>query len=230
MATRYTPRIVTDGLVLCLDAANSKSYPGTGTAWTDLSRNGRNGTLTNGPTFNSANGGSIVFDGTNDRVEIGSSAFTFNGGTAEIWTKLTSNNRNQGFLGIQFGTPGNTYINFWMSTNNLMRWEVIGNSSLTYLAINSTTAFTTGTWYHVVGTFDGITNRIYINGNPETSSTTGGSNVPTNFTTVVALGDYSSSGSYPLAGNIALANVYTRALTQSEILQNFNATKGRFGL
>ena len=67
MPNNYGPRIVTDGLVLCLDAGNSKSYPGSGTAWNDLSRNGNNGTL-NGPTFNSADRGSIVFDGTNDYV------------------------------------------------------------------------------------------------------------------------------------------------------------------
>lgn len=65
------PDIITDGLVFCLDAANSKSYPGTGTAWTDLSGNDNNGTLTNGPTFDSSNGGSIVFDGVNDQVNCG---------------------------------------------------------------------------------------------------------------------------------------------------------------
>ena len=68
MGVAYNPNIVTDGLVLCLDAANKRSYPGTGTTWTDRSANGNNGTLTNGPTFDSANGGSIVFDGTNDYV------------------------------------------------------------------------------------------------------------------------------------------------------------------
>ena len=62
----YGPKIVTSGLVLCLDAANKRSYPGTGTTWTDLSGNSNNGTLTNGPTFSAGNQGSIVFDGTND--------------------------------------------------------------------------------------------------------------------------------------------------------------------
>ena len=68
MSINYNPRIVTDGLVLLLDAGNTKSYPGTGTTWTDISRNGNNGTLTNGPTFDSANGGSLVFDGVDDYV------------------------------------------------------------------------------------------------------------------------------------------------------------------
>ena len=70
MGTAYNPTIVTDGLVLCLDAANSRSYPKSGTAWSDLAGS-NNGTLTNGPTFSSANGGSIVFDGSNDRVDTG---------------------------------------------------------------------------------------------------------------------------------------------------------------
>ena len=71
MATLYSPKIVTDGLVLCLDAGNNKSYPSSGTAWNDLSGNNNNGTLTNGPTFTGSFGGSIVFDGTNDYVDLG---------------------------------------------------------------------------------------------------------------------------------------------------------------
>ena len=67
------PEVVEDGLVLALDAGNTKSYPGSGTTWTDLSGNGNNGTLTNGPTYSSSNGGSIVFDGVNDFVDISNS-------------------------------------------------------------------------------------------------------------------------------------------------------------
>jgi hypothetical protein len=68
MSLSHSPSIVTNGLVFCLDAANSKSYPGTGTDWTDLSGNQINGILTNGPAYNSSNGGSIVFDGINDYI------------------------------------------------------------------------------------------------------------------------------------------------------------------
>ena len=71
MAFNYSPNIITDGLVLYLDAANTKSYPGSGTTWRDLSKSQLNGTLTNGPTFNSSNGGSIVFDGVDDYVNLG---------------------------------------------------------------------------------------------------------------------------------------------------------------
>ena len=70
MSLFHSPSLVTSGLVLCLDAGNPKSYPGSGTTWTDLSGRGNHGTLVNGPTFNSANGGSIVFDGSNDYVEL----------------------------------------------------------------------------------------------------------------------------------------------------------------
>ena len=82
MGLSHSPRIVTDGLVFCVDAGDKMSYPGAGTTWTDLSKNRNNGTLTNGPTFDSANGGSIVFDGTDDYVNFGSQ-------TWDISTNLT---------------------------------------------------------------------------------------------------------------------------------------------
>ena len=72
MGLSHSPRIVTDGLVFCVDAGDKMSYPGAGTTWTDLSKNRNNGTLTNGPTFNSANGGSISLDGSNDYISVGS--------------------------------------------------------------------------------------------------------------------------------------------------------------
>ena len=84
MGIAYNPRVVTDGLVLCLDAGNVKSYPGSGTTWTDLSGKGNTGTLTNGPTYSSANGGSIVFDGVDDRVS-GTSFNTGQNFTINAW-------------------------------------------------------------------------------------------------------------------------------------------------
>ena len=72
MGLSHSPRIVTDGLVFCVDAGDKMSYPGAGTTWTDLSKNRNNGTLINGPTFDSANGGSISLDGSNDYISVGS--------------------------------------------------------------------------------------------------------------------------------------------------------------
>jgi hypothetical protein len=85
MAFNYSPKIITDGLVLYLDAANTRSYPTNGTIWSDLSRNNNNGTLINGPTFNSANGGSIVFDGVDDRVSRNSAIDTGQNFTINAW-------------------------------------------------------------------------------------------------------------------------------------------------
>jgi hypothetical protein len=98
MALSHSPRIVTDGLVLCLDAANKRSYPGAGTTWIDLTANKNNGTLVNGPTFDSANGGSIVFDGTNDRVDCGATNAIIGNNPAAVslitWFKTDNNTQS----------------------------------------------------------------------------------------------------------------------------------------
>ena len=91
MATSYSPKIITDGLVLCLDAGDGKSYSGSGTTWTDRSGNGYNGTLTNGPTFDSSNGGNIVFAG-DDYVDCGLSSFQPTEMTLSVWVKKTTSN------------------------------------------------------------------------------------------------------------------------------------------
>lgn len=225
MATFYSPNVVTDGLALCLDAANARSYAGSGTTWSDLSGNGRTGTLANGPTYNSSNGGSIVFDGSNDYVSIGSSTYTLTTGVSmEMWVYLTARDRNQGFMSLNSGT---SYINFWMPSSNTMRWEVIGTSASSYSTINSTTTFALNTWYHVVGTANLTNTYIYINGALETSQSM--SNQPTSITATGYVGDYGAV-SYPSASRIAMAKVYTRPLTAAEVAQNFNALRRRFGV
>jgi hypothetical protein len=90
MALAHSPSIVTSGLVLCLDAANPKSYPGSGTTWTDLSGNGNNGTLVNGPTYSSVNGGSIVFDGSNDYISTAYSIGTVSQQSISCWISKTN--------------------------------------------------------------------------------------------------------------------------------------------
>ena len=104
--TIFFPSIVTNGLVLCLDAGNQLSYPGTGTTWNDLSRNGNNGTLTNGPVFNS--GGSMVFDGVDDYISTNTNSSLTQAGsiqfTAEIWAKKSASNKD---LNIGLGTALN---------------------------------------------------------------------------------------------------------------------------
>jgi hypothetical protein len=107
MGFNYSPKIVTDGLVLYLDAANSKSYPGSGTTWGDLSRSQNNGALVNGPTFSSANNGILTFNGSNQSANMSAAAGTFGTGdfTISFWWKSTAAQSNfttvigQGFTG-----------------------------------------------------------------------------------------------------------------------------------
>jgi len=218
------PKIVSSGLVLCLDAANKLSYPGTGTTWTDLSGNGNNGTLTNGPTFNAGNQGSIVFDGTNDYIDVGNKTIALNSGfTVDTWVKLNSNNRQQGFFGIS-SYP--SYItDFWMNTDNRMRFEFgIGAGDSPY--IYSLQSFNTTSWYNVVGTVTNSLISLYINGIFENS--TGISYTITQISGNVSIGSYNTSAYYSSA-NISSNKIYNRSLSATEILQNYNATKGRFG-
>jgi hypothetical protein len=222
MAVVYNPRIVTDGLVLCLDAANLKSYPGSGVTWGDMSGRGNNGTLTNGPTYNSANGGSIVFDGSNDIVNtnyVSSSVFTWS-----AWFKtdvVSSGYRNI----ISIPSPNYMLMLLDISTPNLGFWTPDGlggvNLSTPTIAIN--------TWYNAVFVREGnsITGgyKAYVNavlyGNANTGTWSSSS--------TLSLGGRVGETQF-LDGNIAQASIYNRVLSAAEILQNFNALRGRFGI
>ena len=199
------------------------------TVWKDVSGNNYNGSLNTGPLFSSTNRGSIEFDGvsTGQEVNIGSKTINFaSGGTFEIWTKIDNVNRNQGFFSM---SPGTSYINFYSpgATNQKMRWEVIGNVAVSYNTINSITSLQNNVWYHVVGNFDpsGGSTRIYINGSLDNSQSSY-TNVPSSVTSQIIIGEYAGI----LDGNIAVAKIYNRSLSAAEVLQNYNATKSRFGL
>ena len=223
MATEGGPNIVEDGLLLALDAANSKSYPGSGTTWTDLSGNGNNGTLTNGPTFDSENQGSIDFDGTNDYVPITS---LLNSESIGASTKLTIsmwlNQNNKGSkMAFSTGQTGNDRIYYW-SQNGLNTWRVGNYTSTT----GHSSLPSDGVWYHTALVIDGLTVAGYFNGQLDYTGSY------TTFTTVdyATLGRHGSQNGYYYDGLIAGVSVNNQALTASEVLQNYNATKGRFGL
>lgn len=221
MALGHLPKIATDGLVLYLDAANKKSYPGSETTWFDLSNN-RNGLLTNGST---PGPGYITFDGSNDRVVVNSTNIIYSGGSMEMWLYLNARDRNQGFFSHNQGYP---YINFWMPTTNTMRWEVYQSAGVG-TAFYSNTVFTTGVWYHVVGTFTQTTTMsLYINGNMD-KQVTNLSVQPTSVTAPIYVGDY-GAGNYPSSSRIAIAKIYNRTLSATEVFQNFNALRWRFGI
>lgn len=220
-------KIITDGLVLHLDAAQLRSYPGSGTTWTDLSGNGNNGTLTNGPTFNSGNGGSIVFDGVNDGVNLINN-FTFTNVTVECIIYLNATQSKKIFLAnyVQIVAPTGFAIGISDSNNNIVKWFT-GNIGTTN-TIFSTTTLNNQQYYHVCGSYDGSLKNLYINGVLETSFSI--NNNINNNSTLSSIGYLRQLNAQYFNGRIPITRVYNRSLSATEVLQNYNATKSRFGL
>lgn len=229
--TTLLPTIVTNGLVLHLDAGNIASYPGTGTTWFDISGNsGNDGTLTNGPTFNSSNGGSIVFDGVNDGVQLAGTNFSLNQMTISAWN-FSSNYAQNGFI-FEKTTNGsvNTQYSLFFNGDNTIYYRTYGLST-TDLAVNTTTAgIVNNQWNNIVATWDGTNKRIYVNGVLSATSANLTGTVTQNTTGPAYIGIYGSFAGYPFSGRIATTYLYNRALTLSEILQNYNLLRSRFGL
>jgi hypothetical protein len=218
--------IVTDGLIFNLDAGFTPSYSRSGTTCYDISGNGNNGLLTNGPTFSTDNGGTFVFDGTDDYINCGNNSilnlttnFTlscwFNANTVQpsvdcgILGKITVNDGYQGYL-------------IWYQPNqNTVHLYINGG-------VRSTTNISKNTWYNISGTYNGTTSKLYLNGElKSTDNVTVSANASnSNFW----IGQYDFSGSRDFAGKIPIVQIYNRALSASEVLQNYNAQKGRFGL
>jgi hypothetical protein len=243
------PSILTNGLVLALDAANSKSYPGSGTTWSDMSGNGNNGTLTNGPTFNSANGGTIVFDGVDDYVSLnntignfGTSDFTIN-----FFFKTTELTSPSTFIAKSIGdSPTTDYgwlVNNGSTGNNLGfavasvngSWGAAGSYSIQTSGAN----IRNGLWQMatIVGIRAQSNVSIYLNSITQTlqtyvgaaSFTTVGNISNTRILNIAAESDVATSP-YPIDASISLVQIYNRALSASEVAQNYNAQKSRFNL
>ena len=235
MSFHYSPRIVQDGLVLYLDAANTKSYPTTGTTWTDLSRSGNNGTLTNGPTFNSSNGGSIVFDGVDDYVT-GFNSISINTTSSfaiEFWFNLTAFTDLYPTL-LQIKTNTTYGCNLTVS-QNIGYVGVIFGSAGNWVRIKTDNVPTVGIWNHVVLTYNGLgatTNsnyNIYLNTTNQ-NLTTASAFANTNQVNYIGTTNAGARGIDDFTGRIAVCKIYNRALSAQEVLQNYNATKSRFGL
>lgn len=220
MANQYGPRIVTDGLVLYLDAGNSKSYPGSGTAWNDLSGNNNNGTLTNGPTYSSNNKGSIAFDGSNDFINCGSSIIT--GNNSFSWGCFIKPVANTAGTPVFFGNTSSllAMVSYWDYTNNKVRVGIWGADKLT-----AGTPIMPSTWGYTFWTWNGTTLTSYTNGISDGSATGFSFNISSSYTTI---GNAASTQYFN--GSISQISIYNRALSSKEVLQNYNATKGRFNL
>ena len=225
MATNYNPSIVTDGLVLCLDAANTKSYSGSGTTWTDISGEGHDGTLTNGPTFSSNYGGNIVLDGSNDFVTgVHNSELNLrNDVTVECWFRRTGG-RSTWVRIFGKGNSSNRTYGLWYHVNsNYFLYQRYGPSSFNIMPSKSVAS---NTWYHMVGTSSGSNHTLYLNGvnvgTASNSSTFHSSTDPYR----VGYGNIHLSH----IGDVSNCRIYNRGLSEAEVKQNYNAHKGRFGL
>lgn len=215
--------IVTSGLTLYLDAGNYESYSG-GTTWYDLSGNNYDGTLTNGPVYND---GSIVFDGVDDIVYGPSSVlwFTNTSFSIDAWVKPETTPPSQQVWFAAVGPNGGTQRNLHLRiySNGSIRFGFYSND------LNSATNIVNfGQWNHIICTYDysADTSKIYYNGS-EVASSSVGPFIDINAN--VFIGNWGGI-SQPFKGDISLTKVYDRALSASEITQNYNATKHRFGL
>ena len=229
MSYQFGNTLVTDGLVFYADAANGLSYPGSGTTWSDLVGS-NDGTLTNGPTFDSGNGGSIAFDGTDDWSSH-SSVSTAWPVTMSCWVKFDSFVNQPTFMAESDVSASNQIFGIGHIVDASQDVLRIYNYNVSYLDAKGTTVLSTGQWYHVTGVFESDTSKkLYLNGVLEATLTTSTA-IPTGLDTM-SLSSFQRGGGFSpggyLDGNIACAMVYDRALSVDEITQNYNALKNRF--
>jgi hypothetical protein len=224
--TSWSSPIVTSGLIMNLDAGDTASYPGTGNIWYDLSGNGYNGTLTNGPTYNSSNGGSIVLDGTNDYINGASISSQLTGDiTVEAWIKIsTAPSDWVRVIGTGANPSGNRTFGLWYATNRTILWQRYGSANV---GIQPNDVLATGNWYNIAATTSGNSHAVYINGVSVGTSTTNSPWAASNES--ITLGSAVGIHAY-LTGNMAVSRIYNRGLSSNEVLQNYNAIKSRFGL
>lgn len=238
MATYGGPNTITDGLALYLDAANQKSYPGTGTTWKDMSGNGNNGTLINGPTFDSGNNGSLVFDGVNDYVNCGNNVninpteqitiecnFKLLQIELLVYPNLVIKDNSAGSLGVnQYG--------LWLWRGGLsnrgigFRLAIDGSTTISSTDVDVNDLLNKYT--SITGTYNGTHMRIYLN-----TILVGELSVTGNIRTVsdpLVIGRNGITSNNYFNGNVYNTKIYNRALTPQEILQNYNSTKSRYNL
>jgi hypothetical protein len=222
MAFNYSPKIVTNGLVFYLDAANPNSYANGSTNWKDLSRSNINTTLVNGPTFNSSNGGAIVFDGVDDNAPT-SFDTALGDFTVCCWFKPTDSS-NPAYARM---LDKNYQNGFWLGKNASVANSWGGGIREASLPFGIFLTLPDGQWNFLTSIRSSSTHTLYGNGITNTTSNT----VPSTAldTTSLLIAQYVGGAGYNYKGSIASLQIYNRALTSTEVLQNYNTTKTRFG-
>ena len=246
MAGNNGPKIITNGLVLCIDAADRKSYTGSGSAsWTDLSNNNNTSTLTNNPTFNYENSGSIVLNGSTQYI-LDSSISNFNVGCIDLWIKPTAIiNASSAFsnlLQLKIGTLDADAWNiaFGISTGFLTNEYITiadgsSGASAKRTCVTDGGSLAANTWVNIVFNWESTVYKIYINNIVKITSAPAGGNVGQLITpNMYLLGAFqlNTSAAYSgfFGGAFSIVRIYNRTLMATELLQNYNATKGRFNL
>ena len=235
MATRYSPAIVTSGLSLCLDAANKVSYLGSGTSWYNLSGTIQSGSLKNGPTFSRANLGTIVFDGTDDYVNLGD-ILNFGTGDFSYEVYVSYNNLGVGAAGATMSKDNysgtSTYKGITLNISTGISFEtrnIVSGVGPDTICNWSSSELLIGNWYCVHANRASNVLRLYVNGILRNTTNESIATDVTN-TQEMRIGSLSNTSPQRLNGKIANVKVYNRALSATEVLQNYNATKTRFGL
>ena len=221
MGVSAGPNVIDTGLVLALDAGDTNSYSGIGTTWTDLSGNGNNGTLVNGVGYTSSNGGSLTFDEVNDYVDCGqilnNSAYT-----KIAWFRPETSTAN-----IISGGSATSQHAFWMAGSEHTLYSGHNNSWYIVSHRPNDPGDMLNQWWCGAVTFNTSTGWVlYLNG--EQVDTDSDTTAPTGDGTVF-ISAYGAAANL-FDGDIPVVQIYNRALTASEIQQNFNAIRGRFGI
>ena len=224
------PTVVTGGLVLNLDAANSSSYSGTETTWVDTSGSNNNCTIYNTTPFTAASPTYFSFNGSNSYAK-NNSTLSFgiasnNAITAEGWVYVSFNSYDFWFSSNV--NPGDCTYRFGSDGSGRLYWNMGRHNDRNYTGFS----FANNTWAYVVFTgrleSGSIVTRIYVNGNLITTQNEGITTLPN--TNEYFIGTGESSSSHNFSGRIAIVRIYNRVLSSSEVVQNFNNTKTRFGL
>ena len=227
MGVTYNPKIATDGLVLCLDAANRRSYPGTGTTWSDLA-GANDGTLTNmdASNFSTDNGGVLSFDGTNESISCGTGINLLSDLTFLIWVAPFSLSGTKSLISDGTTASMTHRLEFGRTTNRL-GWvhsgSVVGTSTVNCFSSSNEWAYVgvtrvkNGSNYNVI---------FYKNGSSQSSFTT--TTAPSTNVDNLSIGSRGDGTALHSDIKTGIVHIYNRALTADEIRQNYNATKGRY--
>jgi hypothetical protein len=226
--------IILDGLVLHLDAGNSQSYPGSGTTWADLSGNGNNGTLTNGPTFSSANKGAIAFDGTDDYVMLGTPP-TLAGLQVPLticaWVYPDSLSQFTTIYGAYGATSGSRLYSMVRVDSGILKYYT--STTAGGFQSGGSLTITPSTWQFIAvrvsGSISSPTVTLFRNDISQTFGLSALSSSP-NLTVTLRIAGNQANSNESLNGRIPFLTVYNRALSAAEVSQNFNALRGRFGI